>query len=122
MKISLTNQRKKTLWLSYQNLPINPKQTIRYIAPIIRYIKSNLPGVKYGGFHYKPLEKDKVNALKNSTDSIDAKILLFQIGMRDIVWSHENIMGSENDIDKKTPSRIIYFDAINNGWVGGLNL
>lgn len=70
-------------------------------------LTSSLPRVEYGGFHYKHLEKNKVIALKKSKDLFDAKILLFQKGMRHIVWWDENMMGLQDDIDKKTPSRII---------------
>ena len=36
-----------------------------YIAQIIEIPTSSLPAVKHGRFHYKHLEEDKVNALKN---------------------------------------------------------
>ena len=42
------------------------KANKRYIATTTGYITSRLPGFKYGGFHHKHLEKDKLNALKNS--------------------------------------------------------
>ena len=38
--------------------------------------------------------------------------------MGNIFQQHKNIIGSKNDIDKKTPSRAIYFVAINGGWEG----
>ena len=43
------------------------------------YWTYNIPayqGFKYGGFHYKYLEKGKVNTLKKSKCSFDEKMLL----------------------------------------------
>ena len=68
--------KQEALWLYCQTLQNNPKQTIRYIAQIIGITTYSLPGVKYGGFHYKRFEENKVNALKKSKGSFDAKMLL----------------------------------------------
>ena len=98
MKISQTNQKKETLWLSCQTLQNNPKQTIRYKARIVDPAKKQLT-----------IDPFITNILR--------KILLSQKGIRDVVWWHEHIMGLENDTDRKSPSRIIYSDASNRGLV-----
>lgn len=64
IKISLTYQKKDTLWLPYQTLRNNPKQTIRCIARSIGIITSSLPKVKYEGSHFKHLKKDNLMHLK----------------------------------------------------------
>ena len=51
-----TSQKKEAVQLSCQILRNKRKHTIRYIARIIG-LTSSLPGDKYGGFHYKYLEK-----------------------------------------------------------------
>ena len=116
MKISLTDQKKETLKICCKKLLNNHKQTIRYIARVIGIITSSLPGVKYGAFHYKYLERDKVNALKESKGSFDAKMVLSEKALRDINWWYENIMSSDNEINKEAPSMIVYSDASSNGW------
>ena len=65
MRVLLTNQRKEALRFFCQTLK-QSKANQRYTATITGYITSSLPGVKYEGFHHKHLQKDKVNALKNS--------------------------------------------------------
>lgn len=64
MKILLTEKRGIMVFLS--DTMKESKANKRYIATTTGYITSSLPGFKYGGFHYKHLEKDKLNALKNS--------------------------------------------------------
>ena len=43
-------------------------------------------------------------------------MFLSQKDIKNVVWWSESIMDSENDIDKKISSGIIYFVASNSGW------
>ena len=75
MKISLTDQRSEALWVSCQTLLNSPNQVIRSMASGIVHITSQQPGIKYGGFHYKYLKRDKVNTAKKSKGSFDTKMV-----------------------------------------------
>ena len=61
---------------------------------------TSIPGVHYGGFHYKHFEKDKVKTIKNSKDSFATKVALSQKDITNIYSWQENIVGLENDIDR----------------------
>ena len=75
----------------------NSKANDRYIPWITGLITSSLPRIKYGGLHYKHLEKDKINALKKSKAHLMQKCIFPKRHKKHCL-----------DTDKKRPSRIIY--------------
>ncbi len=52
------------------------RTSIREVAQIIGYIISTLPAVRYGQCHYRTLEMDKTNALKQKKGNSDATMSL----------------------------------------------
>ena len=79
-------------------------------------IVSNLPGVKYGGNHYRNLEREKISEMKSKKGFFDANMTLPERACCDFQWWCTNIPKSYNGITKGTSSLIIKTDAYKRYW------
>ena len=65
MWVSLTPERAQKL-VDRCKLQNNPHATIREVAQVLGLVTSSFPGVMFGPQHYRSLEKDKANAIKEN--------------------------------------------------------
>lgn len=121
----LIRRRFAAFWLSCQILLNEPKQTRRHQDEVIAYTTLILPGgfwrfslqiSIYGWFRDKYLEIAELNVPKESKPLFNNRIVLPWKALKDIIWRHENIMCSQNNIYMKTPTKIKNFDVGNSGW------
>ena len=63
MRISLTEDRKQSIYTLCQNIFSNYQATIRYLAQTIEVTVSSFRAVPYGQMHNRELEKCKVQSL-----------------------------------------------------------
>ena len=61
-------------------------------------IVSNLPEVKYGGSHYRNLEREKISAIKSNKGSIYVNMTLSERACCDLQWWCTNILNPYNEI------------------------
>ena len=87
------------------------KQTNRYVAKVIGFITSRLPGVKCEAVHYKCLEQDKTNALQKSAGYFDEMMILSPQSITDVQWWYNNVNCSKDNIMKDEPAIEISSDA-----------
>ena len=116
MTVKLTEKKKVTLLQDCIDLLECRTGTIRYIAKVLGLITSSLPGVKYGGAHYRRLEYDKIIALRKHHGSFDAKMTISTEAVYDLKWWCKNIPTSYNDTSKTTPRLTVKTDACLTGW------
>ena len=116
MTVKLTGEKKVTLLQSCKDLLECRAGTIRHIAKVLGLITSSLPGVKYGGAHYRRLEYDKIIALRKHHGSFDAKMTISTEAVYGLKWWCKNIPTSYNDISKTTPRLTVKTDACLTGW------
>ena len=116
MTVKLTEEKKVTLFQSCKDLLEYRTGTIRHIAKVLGLITSSLPGVKYGGAHYRGLEYDKIIALRKHHGSSDAKMTISTEAVYDLKWWCKNIPTSYNDIPKTTPRLTVKTDACLTRW------
>ena len=110
MTVKLTEEKKVTLLQSCKDLLECRTGTIRHIARVLGLITSSLPGVKYGGAHYRRLEYDKIIALRKHHGSFDAKATISTEAVYELKWWCKNIPTSYN-ISKATPRLTVQTDA-----------
>ena len=73
MTITLTEERKQSIYTIYQNILLNYQATIRELAQTIGVIMSSFRAVPYGQMYYRELEKCKVQSLARSGGNFDRK-------------------------------------------------
>ena len=116
MKITLTQDKVTKLINSMSNLLEKNTSSIREVAQVIGYIVSSLPAVRYGQCHYRSIEMDKINALKQAKGNFDAQMYLSFQARIELNWWLANISTSFNYIEKPKIDAVICSDASLFGW------
>ena len=116
MTVKLTTEEKNSQNEACNDLLLLKTQSIRRVAQLIGIIVSSLPGVKYGGSHYRNLEWEKISAIKSNKGSFDDKIKLSERVCSDLQQWYTNIPNSCNEITKCTSSLTTKTDACETGW------
>ena len=62
----------------------------RFITTIIGKIVSSLPAVQFGKLHYRDLERNKIQALKNSKGNYEATMTLSLLARELLNWWVQN--------------------------------
>ena len=73
MTITLTEERKQSIYTLCQNILLNYQATIRELAQTIGMIMSSFRAVPYGQMYSRELEKCKVQSLARSGGKFDRK-------------------------------------------------
>ena len=73
MTITLTEERKQSIYMLCQNILSNYQASIRDLAQTIGVIVSSFRAVPYGQMYYRELEKCKVQSLVRSGGNCDIK-------------------------------------------------
>ena len=95
--------------------------SIEYVAKIIGYLVSSLPAVQFGALYYRSVEKDKINALKNSKGNFKATMSLSVKAKHELKWWIDKIDQSFKLIRKPAIELTLYSDASLQGWGGALD-
>ena len=111
MIVKLTAE--KALKLQHDCLIILKRQSIsiREAARIIGKIVSSFPGVMYGPLHYRHLEHDKTEALKNNGGNFEAAMVFSPAAREELEWWANNVLDSYKPISHDKPSLTITTDA-----------
>ena len=73
MTITLTEERKQSIYMLCQNIFSSYQARIRYLAQTIGVTVSSFKAVPYGQMYYRKLEKWKVQSLARSGGNFDRK-------------------------------------------------
>ncbi len=84
MCVSLTPERAQKLIEACQKLLQNACPTIREVAQVLGMMTSSFPGVMFGPLHYRSLDMDKINALKQSKGNFEGKMSMSQESITEV--------------------------------------
>ena len=90
--------------------------SIQELASVIGLIVSTFSAVQYGKLHYRCLELQKINALKNCAGDYNGKTDITSDMKQELNWWVDNIENQFRNIDQGTPNFIITTDASLEGW------
>ena len=76
MTVQLTDSRKEKLKNACLTLVNRETCTVQNVAEVIGLIVSSLPGVEHGPLHYRSLERDKSNALRENKGNFGSSVTL----------------------------------------------
>ncbi|XP_068713259.1 uncharacterized protein [Montipora foliosa] len=117
MTVKLTDAKiSKYVKLCKGFLTVNRKHKIRDVASLIGKLTSTFPGVQYGPLHYRHLEQDKTEALKQCGGDYEAPMVLSNASLRDLQWWVTNLDTAFRNIHIGEPECILHTDASLTGW------
>ena len=117
MTVKLTDAKiSKYVKLCKGFLTVNKKHKIRDVASLIGKLTSTFPGVQYGPLHYRHLEQDKTEALKQCGGDYEAPMVLSNGSLRDLQWWVTNLDTAFRNIHIGEPECIVHTDASLTGW------
>ena len=90
--------------------------TISTLAELIGLIVSSFNAVEFGPLHYRYLEWDKVQALKNSGGDFDKSLCLSNEALAEILWWTNNVSTEIRRIDHINCNLSLTTDTSKEGW------
>ena len=118
MTVQLTDSRKEKLKNTCFTLVNREKCTVQNLAEVIGLIVSSLPGVEHGPLHYRSLERDKSNALRENKGNFGSSMTLSPSSKAELNWWITNVNTSHKLISHGEPELLIQTDASTHGWGG----
>jgi hypothetical protein len=116
MCVSLTPERAQKLIEACQKLLQNACPTIREVAQVLGMMTSSFPGVMFGPLHYRSLDMDKTNALKQSKGNFEGKMSMSQESITEVKWWITSLPEAYNPINHGEVEVTISTDASLTGW------
>jgi hypothetical protein len=121
MTVCLTEDKAQTLKFLCQKLRRKSRPTIRQVSQVIGKMVSSLPGVSYGKLYYRHLERQKIQALRDTCGNFDRKMSLHGLAFDELDWWSANITTCRAPIRIPDPNLTLETDASNLGWGANLN-
>ena len=118
MTVHLTDSRKQKLKNACLNLVNKETCTVQKVAEVIGLIVSSFPGVEHGPLHYRSLERDKSNALRENKGNFGSFMILSPSSRAELNWWIFNVDSSSKLISHGEPELHIQTDASTHGWGG----
>ena len=100
----LTADRKQSIKNDCHMLLGTRHPEIRDVARVLGKITSSLPGVMMGRLHYRCLDMNKTEALKNARGNYNKRMILSDDAKNDLTWWHDNVENSFNVVDRGKPN------------------
>ena len=114
MRISLTPEKACRVKNPCKQLVDTVLPSIRQVAQVLGLLTSSFPGVMYGPLHYRWIEIDKTQALKQCKGNFESPMSLSSEAISDLGWWIESIETAFNQISHDTPQVTMTTDA--SGW------
>ena len=86
MTITLTEERKQSIYMLCQNTPLNYQATIRELVQTIEVIVSSFRAAPCGQMYYRELEKCKAQSLARSGGNFDRKSYISEEAAYELKW------------------------------------
>ena len=117
MTLSITKGKTEAIILKIRKFLENKSPTIRELASVIGSVISLFPAIPFGKLHYRALEKDQTNALKNFAGDFDKQIsqISYKASMERHWWLKE-ISKACTNIHLPKVDFAIHTDASQTGW------
>ena len=115
MAVQLTDSRKQKLKNACLNLVHKETCTVQNVAEVIGLIVSSFPGMDHATLHYRCLERDKSNALRENKGNFGSFLTLSPSSKEELNWWIFNV-DKHKCISHGEPELHIQTDASTHGW------
>ena len=121
MIVTLTEEKRNNLLKLLQEFVKKNVVPVRKLAQIIGKLIATFPGVMYGPLHFRQLEYNKIQGLRENGGNFEGYVHIHENAKEEIRWWINNLPHAYNVIKHKPPSVTIYTDASKKGWGATLN-
>ena len=118
MTITLTEERKQSIYTFCQNIFSNYQATIIELAQTTGVIFPSFRAALYGQMYYMEFEECKVQSLARSGSNFDKKPYISKEAAHELKWWIRNIFDAFSPIKLLPFDLTIFFDASLEGWGG----
>ena len=118
MAVKLTFKKADRLATACQNILKSKINSIREVARVIGYMVASFPGVMFGPLHYRKIEKEKSQPLKQCKGDYEAKMTLTTCVKSELQWWINLIHTAYNVINRNSLEITVFTDASKTGWGG----
>lgn len=116
MRVTLNEEKVAMITQECQKLLAKNKETIRNVSRIIGLIVASFPAVSVGPLHYRKLEKQKAEALKQNYGNYEALMEISWDMKTELQWWADNLHCQYREIAHKNHEVTMTTDASNAGW------
>ena len=120
MRVFPTEEKIIKIKTSCQELLDLKSPSIRNVASVLGLLISNFPAAKFGPLHFRDLDMDKTEALKQNQGNFDKTMKLSKTACVDLQWWIETANYLYKPIPLNQPNATLYTDASTQGWGGVL--
>ena len=120
MKIFLTPEKIERLTKHCLEILNKSRPTIQEIASLVGMMTASFPAVMYGPLHYRSIDIDKNDALKQSKGNFSSHMTLSSSSLEDLRWWVASLPSAFNVVRHPEYDCVIYTDASSTGWGGVL--
>ena len=96
------------------------RPTIQEMASFVGMMTASFPAVMYGPLHYRSIDIDKNDALKQSKGNFSSHMTLSSSSLEDLRWWVASLPSAFNVVRHPEYDCVIYTDASSTGWGGVL--
>ena len=116
MTIELSEDKKCIIQEECRMLCMKFQAKIRSVARVIGLIIASLPAVELGPLHYRVLEREKIEYLKNAKGDFEVLMPISEEMKKELQWWISNIHSQTKSISRGNPDITIKTDASLMGW------
>lgn len=98
----------------------SPSPSIRQVASVLGLLISNFPAAQFGPLHFRYLDMDKTEALKQNQGNFDRPMKLSKTLCADLHWWINSADSLFKPIALNQPDATLFTDASSQGWGGVL--
>ncbi|XP_053400697.1 uncharacterized protein LOC128557387 [Mercenaria mercenaria] len=118
MVVTLPQKKVFTLLEECKQLHRKSKVSIQNVARVLGLMVSSFSAVEFGHLFYRKIEKEKIQALKNSKGDFSSKMYVTDEMRTELKWWIDNLSSQERVIDHGNADLVIVTDASSFGWAG----
>ena len=120
MKVFPTAEKIQKIKASCLELLHSPTPSIRQVASVLGLLISNFPAAQFGPLHFRDLDMDKTEALKQNKGNFDRPMKLSITSCADLHWWINSADSLFKPIALNQPDATLFTDASSQGWGGVL--
>ena len=116
MQVTLEQEKIEVIIDECKELYRKKEDTIRNVARVVGMIVATFSGVELGPLHYRTMEREKTEALKENQGNFDSLMHITPGMKQELLWWINHLPQQSREIERENAKLIITTDASSLGW------